>query len=106
MKVLPFLAVALIATPAFADDVNVPAKPLPNETATTTPVALSCLVQSDASLSDCQLADGERVSKKNTDEAIGMINGKMHVTGAFAAGSRKTVTVLLHGGGTPLLPIR
>ncbi len=106
MKYLPLLAVGLLATPAFADDVNIQAKPLPNATATIDSVTLSCLVQSDASLNDCQLADGAKVSKKDEDDAIDRVNGKGHVAGAFVAGQRTKVTVVLRASdGVALLPV-
>jgi hypothetical protein len=106
MKYLPLLVLGLFATPAFADDVNVKAMPLPNATATKPPIALSCLIQPDASLNDCRLADGVKASKTDEDAAIGMVNGKGHVAGAFTAGLRTIVTVALHKGGMPLTPIR
>jgi len=106
MKYLPLLVLGLLATPAFADDVDVPAKPLPNETVTSTPIALSCLIQPDASLNDCRLADGEKVPKKDEAAAIDIVNGKGHVTGMFVAGDRTRVRVILRSGGAPLLPVR
>ena len=106
MKYLPLLAIGLLATPAFADNVNVGVKPLPNATATITSVPLSCEIQADASLNNCQLADGAKVSKKDEADAIGQVNGKGHVTGAFVAGKRTHLTVKLRdNGGISLLPI-
>jgi len=106
MKYLPLLALGLLATPAFADDVNVPFKPLPNATATIDKVTLSCLVRSDASLGDCRLADGAKASKKDQDAAIGVVNGKGHFAGAFVAGQRANVTVVLRStGGLAMLPV-
>ncbi len=109
MKVLPLLALGLLATPAFADDVNVAARPLQNETAIryTTSVQLSCLIQLDASLNDCRLADGAKASKQDADTAAAQINGKGHVAGAFVAGYRTQVKVTLNKGEPlALLPIR
>ena len=106
MRYLPLLALGLLATPAFADDVSVPAKPLLNATATINKVTLSCLVQSDASLGDCRLADGEKASKKDEDAAIGVVDGKGHFAGAFVAGQRTNVTVVLRATGQiGLLPV-
>ena len=109
MKYLPLLVIGLLATPAFADDVNVRAKPLPNETAISGTVAvdLTCLIESDASLKDCRLADGATATKHDEDAAVTFINAKGHVTGAFVAGYRTTVKVTLNvGHALPLLPIR
>ena len=106
MKYLPLLALGLLATSAFADDVSVLAKPLSNATAAIDKVTLSCLVQSDASLGDCRLADGEKASKTDADAAIGVVSGKGHFAGAFVAGQRANVTVVLRSTGKiALLPI-
>ena len=106
MKYLPLLVLGLIATPAFADDVGVPVKPLANATATIDKVTLSCLVQSDASLNDCRPAEGSKASKKDEEAAIGVVNGKGHFAGAFVAGQRANVTVVLRStGGIALLPV-
>ncbi len=91
------------------DDVNVPARPLPNETAIPGAVAvdLTCLIQDDASLADCRLADGAKASQHDADTAIAKVNGKLHMTGSFVAGQRTPVSVALNFGKTlPLLSIR
>ena len=91
------------------DDVNVPVKPLANETAIpfTVAVDLSCMIQSDASLNDCKPVDGAKTSKPDEDTAIAQINGKGHVTGPFVAGYRTHITVILNKGKSlPLEPIR
>ena len=155
MKYLPLLVLGLLATPAFADDVNVkataipnlyapvgpydvaclylnghnacrlekrhvdglilvddvnvPVKPLANETAIpgTVAVWLNCAVQPDASLNDCRLADGATASRRDQDEAIGFITTRGHVAGAFVSGGRETLKVTLNVGHAPsLLPIR
>ena len=109
MKYLSLLALGLLAMPAFADDVNVPVKPLANETAIPGAVAvdLTCLIQDDASLTDCKLADGAKASPPDANAAIAHVNGKVHMTGAFVAGQRTYISVALHSGKPlPLLPIR
>lgn len=109
MKYLPLLALGLLATPAFADDVNVQAKPLANETAIpfTVAVDLSCMIGTDASLNDCKLADGAKVSKPDEDTAVAQINGKGHVAGPFVAGYRTHVKVILNKGKSlSLVPLR
>ncbi len=91
------------------DDVSVPVKPLANETAIPGAVAvdLTCLIQDDASLTDCKLADGFKASQRDADTAIAKVNGKMHMTGSFVAGQRTHVSVALNfGKPLPLLPIR
>ncbi len=91
------------------DDVSVAAKPLPNETAIpgTIAVNLICLVQSDASVNACKVADGDKSSGRDVAAAIAATNGKMHVTGAFAAGTTARLKIVLHvGQALPLLPIR
>ncbi len=106
MKYLPLLAIGLLATPTFADEINASVKPLPNVTAAITWVPLSCEIQADASLNNCQLEDGAKVSKKDEADAIGLVDGKGHVTGAFVAGKRTRLTVkLAKGNGGRLLPI-
>lgn len=106
MKYLPLLAFGLLATPAFADEIIASAKPLPNATVTITSVSLSCEIQPDASLNHCRLADGATASKKDQDMAIGMINGKGHVAGAFVAGSYTRLKVVVRDSGRmTLLPI-
>jgi len=106
MKYLPLLALGLLAAPAFADDISASAGPLPNATTIVTAVPLSCEIQADASLNNCQLADGAKVSKADEAEAIGQVDGKGHVAGAFVAGKRAHVVVrLTRVGAIRLLPI-
>jgi len=95
MKYRPLLALGLLATPAFADDVNVKVQPLANETAIsgTVDVDLICTIQYDASLNACKLADGAKVSNKDEDTAITQVNGKSHVPGPFVAGVQAQVKV-------------
>ena len=106
MKYLPLLVLGLLAAPAFADDVNVPVTPLPNDMMMATPVALSCLIQPDASLSDCRLADGAKASKADQDAAIAHATFNIRMAGAFTAGNRTRLTILVRKGGAPVLPIR
>ena len=155
MKYLPLLVLGLIAGPAFADDANVKAVPIPNETTTTAPmdalclatgnlmvkqtcalndpklvlvdnvnvtpqllpnetaipgrvsVNLICLVQSDASVNACKVADGDKSSSHNVEAAIEAANGKIHVTGAFVAGNAAHLKVTLNAAhALPLVPIR
>jgi hypothetical protein len=82
------------------DDVNVPVKPLSNETAIAGAVLvdLVCVVKDDASVNDCQLADGAKVSKQAADTAIAQVNGKVHMTGAYVVGNSTHVVVSLHVG--------
>jgi len=108
MKPLFLLALALLATPAFADDVNVKAQPLPNERAIkgTVAVNLICLVQTDASVSDCKVAEEDKPSDRQAADAIAAAN-KIHMTGAFKAGQTTRIKVVLNTGhALPLLPIR
>ena len=91
------------------DDVNVPAKPLANETAISRAVAvdLSCVIQADASLNDCKLADGATASKQDEAMAIGETNGKQHIAGAFTPGARTNIKIVVNvGKALPLIPIR
>jgi len=106
MKYLPLLALTLLAAPAFADDINASAKPLSNATTTVTTVPLNCEIQADASLNNCQLEAGAKVSKTDEAKAIGQVAGKGHVAGAFVAGKRTHVIVRLDkGDGLHLIPI-
>ena len=114
MKILPLLAsslllAGLLAAPAFADDVNVKARPLPNETAIpgTVAVNLICTIQMDASVNNCKVADGDKASQFDAASAVAAANGKMHVAGAFVAGYPTHLKVVLNvGHALPLLPIR
>ena len=47
MKYLPLLALGLLAAPAFADDVNVKAMPIPNEIAPVGPASILCHLTGD-----------------------------------------------------------
>jgi hypothetical protein len=91
------------------DDVSVPVKPLANETAIpgTVDVDLICTVQYDASLNDCKLADGVKVSKKDEDTAISQIDGKSRVREPFRAGVQVQEKVVLQTGkALPVILLR
>ncbi len=97
MKALPLLALVLLATPAFADDVGVPVKPLGKATTVNSNgvVGLVCTVQSDASLNHCQVDEGYSTSAQDSVTAIGLINGKGNVAGHVVAGSPVHLVVSL-----------
>ncbi len=91
------------------DDVNIKAQPLANEMAIPGRIAVNliCQVQSDASVNACKVADGDKSSGHDVAAAVEAANGKIHVTGAFAAGTTTRLKIILNvGQALPLLPIR
>lgn len=101
-------AVALLAsTPVVGDDVNVHAQPLPNEVETKGQwVSLLCTVGDDATMKDCQVADGSHVNARTAATAISMIDRKSHAVGHYHAGATVRINVRVDPyQPTPLMPI-